>query len=151
MNIWDFQQVLSRRLAQSAGVSIGLGVPMLLAGKFWRGVGGQFIGWAMVNLGIAFFGSLSGDRRRQALRNPNAAEVQAKERRNLSRLLWINTGLDVLYMVGGRWLTRHQKKSMRGMGWGIIAQGLFLFVFDLFHALALREPDTDSAKPKRDV
>lgn len=151
MNIWTFQQVLSRRLAQWAGVSIALGIPMVFAGKFWRGVGGQFIGWALVNLGIAFFGSVSGERRRQSMRNPNASDAQSKERRNLSRLLWINTGLDVLYMVGGRWLTRHKKKTMRGMGLGIIAQGLFLFVFDLYHALALRESEADSAKPKHYV
>lgn len=138
LNIWVFQQILSRRLAWWAGVSALVGSLMLLKRGFWRAVGGQFVGWAAVNLGIAVFGSISADRRRQRMESPDAPEVQENETRSLRRLLWINAGLDVLYMIGGRALLRREKPGTRGMGAGIILQGLFLFVFDLWHALALR-------------
>lgn len=138
MNIWDFQTTLSRRLAQWSAVSFGLGAAMMLGRRFWRAVGGQFAGWALVNVAIAFFGTLASDERRRSLANPLSVEVQARERANLRRLLWINAGLDLFYMAGGRWLMGRPKIDQRGMGLGIIAQGAFLFAFDVVHAWALR-------------
>ncbi|MBK8022404.1 MAG: hypothetical protein IPK19_13505 [Chloroflexi bacterium] len=139
-DIWEFQRAVSRRLAKWAGISTALGLIMLLRRGFWRGVGGQFVGWAAVNLGIAVFGFLTSDHRRQQLNDPRAPAVLNKETRNLRRLLWINAGLDVLYMIGGGWLARRRASSpsRRGMGVGIILQGLFLFVFDVFHAQAVQ-------------
>lgn len=72
-----------------------------------------------------------------ALPDPQAPAVEAQERRNLRRLLWLNAGLDVLYVLGGLLLQRRQ--HWRGHGWGIIIQGSFLFLFDLYHALILAE------------
>ncbi|MCC6615742.1 MAG: hypothetical protein IT320_19890 [Anaerolineae bacterium] len=58
-----------------------------------------------------------------------------REGNNLRRLLWINAGLDILYMIGGWWTTlRARKPWLRGVGLGVILQGLALFIFDLFHA-----------------
>ncbi|MCK6580858.1 MAG: hypothetical protein L6Q98_22425 [Anaerolineae bacterium] len=148
LNIWVFQRMLSRRLTRWAGVSALIGSLLLRRRGFWRAVGGQFVGWAAVNLGIALFGSISADHRRQRMESPDAPEVLAKEARSLRRLLWINAGLDLLYMFGGRWLARRDTPNRRGMGVGIVLQGLFLLIFDLWHALVLREsPDegTDAA------
>jgi len=131
MNIWDYQQILVRRLIQWALLSLGLGAIMSFGTRFWRGVGGQFIGWALVNLGIAYVGITTSENRRVALADPLAPEVVEREVRNLRRLLWINTALDLLYVVGGRWLIR---RGRHGTGWGIVVQGMFLFFFDLFHA-----------------
>jgi hypothetical protein len=66
------------------------------------------------------------------------------EERSLRRLLLINTGLDVLYVVGGAVLALTLgvgDPTWRGHGWGIVVQGAFLFVFDLFHAQQV--PRTD--------
>jgi hypothetical protein len=60
-----------------------------------------------------------------------------REALKLRRLLWINAGLDVIYIVGGVGLaltlgTRNTR--WYGHGVGIIVQGAFLLVFDLVHA-----------------
>ena len=53
----------------------------------------------------------------------------------------VNTGLDVLYVLGG-WRAMRGRGSAdtrwRGRGLGIVLQGGFLFFFDLLNALALR-------------
>jgi len=132
--IWEFQKTVSQRLLIWSGLSTALGIVMSLFGAFGRGIGGQFVGWAVVNAAIAVGGSFFTDQRKLKLAAPDAPKVLIKEASSLQRLLWINAGLDVLYMLGG-WLTmRSDKAHRRGMGLGIILQGLFLFVFDIFHA-----------------
>lgn len=131
MNIWGYQQILTRRLIQWALLSLGIGGLLVGGSRFWRGVGGQFIGWALVNLGIAYFGVTTSENRRVALPDQLAPEVLEREAHDLRRLLWINTALDLLYVAGGRWLIRRGKP---GTGWGIVVQGAFLFLFDLLHA-----------------
>ena len=99
-----------------------------------RGVGEQYVGWGVVNALIALIG-----RRPPAAANM-LVEVAAKKR-TLSRLLWLNTGLDVLYVLGGWRLMRGRGATnarWRGRGLGIVLQGGFLFFFDLLNALALR-------------
>ncbi|MEP7292887.1 MAG: hypothetical protein ABI835_13980, partial [Chloroflexota bacterium] len=59
------------------------------------------------------------------------------EAHTLRRLLEVNTLLDLIYMFGGRSLIRH---GSRGTGWGIVIQGTFLFLFDLFHAGSVPGP-----------
>jgi hypothetical protein len=133
--IWEFQKLVSQRLLLWSGMSTALGLMMSLFGAFGRGIGSQFVGWAVVNAAIAVVGSFFSDQRKLQLVAPDAPKHLIQEANSLQRLLWINAGLDVLYMLGG-WLTmRSQKDFRRGMGVGIILQGLFLFVFDIFHAL----------------
>lgn len=138
-NIWQFQIMLSQRLLRWAGISIGLGLLMRFGGSFWRGVGSQFAGWGLVNALIAFGGRVMAQERAAGYDNPGVPEVLNKESNSLQRLLWINAGLDVLYMLGGGWLIRRDKGDGRrkGMGLGVIIQGAFLFVFDIVHALML--------------
>ncbi|MBA3868446.1 MAG: hypothetical protein H0X30_04780 [Anaerolineae bacterium] len=69
------------------------------------------------------------------------AETLAKESRNLRRLLWINAGLDVGYILGG-WCYSNREVARpfrRGLGLGIILQGALLLVFDVIHALQVPE------------
>ncbi len=75
-----------------------------------------------------------------------------REARNLRRLLWINTGLDVLYVAGGLVLVvtlGAQNPFMAGSGWGVIVQGGFLLIFDLLHALAV--PRREAALPAFEI
>ena len=139
-DFWTFNRQLTQRLLWWSGFSVAAGALMGFYGRFWQGVGSQFIGWGVVDAAIALFGGWSA-RRKAELPDAQAPARQASEAANLERLLWINAGLDILYMLGGRWLMvqRGQKdERCRGMGWGIIVQGAFLFWFDLVHALLLR-------------
>mgnify|MGYP006972426293 CR=1 FL=1 len=53
----------------------------------------------------------------------------------LARLLAINAGLDLLYVVVGIILATRRKPILRGFGLAVVLQGLFLLAFDLyFHA-----------------
>ena len=66
------------------------------------------------------------------------AEEQSKDTRMLRRVLWVNTGLDVLYIAGGLKLMRTRGRTderSKGHGAGIVVQGAFLFIFDLIHAV----------------
>lgn len=137
--IWDFQDVLSRRLLLWSALSIGVGSGLLIfGGPFWRGFGVQALVWGGIDAAIALFGRRSSRRRRDA--GPHGPEIFEREARNLRWLLWINTGLDVLYVAGGLALVLTigaQNPFAAGSGWGVIIQGGFLFVFDLLHALAV--------------
>lgn len=141
MGFWSFQDRLTTTLRWWAVSSIAAGILLLRRqDEFSRGVGEQFIGWGAVNAAISGVGQRSSQKKRQ---NPDGQTPEAvvTERKKLSRLLWINTGLDVFYMLGGRLAVQTRgsvDERWRGRGWGIIIQGGFLFFFDLIHALLLR-------------
>lgn len=141
MTIWQFSEQVSRRLLAwnivnfLTGAVLALGAPTTPDPARRRGLASQFMGWAVVNIGIAVVGAWATERRRASLPDPNAPEVAVREARSLSRLLWINAGLDVLYMIGGARLRRNPRPMMSGMGSGIIVQGLLLLIFDVVHAL----------------
>lgn len=151
MNIWQFQQRLSRRLMAWAGVSFVLGLLMSARGKYGRGLGSQFMGWAAVNLGIAFLGNAAARQRNADYENPAAPEIREKETANLRRLLWLNAGLDVFYILGGRWWASRDTGDgeRRGQGVGVMIQGAFLLVFDIVHALTLPKGDEHTTYPSR--
>jgi esterase/lipase len=136
--IWDYQEALSRRLILWSTTSIATGVVVLvLGGAFWRGFGLQAVVWGAIDGAIALFGSISSRKRRA--KSPPSPETAAVEARNLRRLLWINAGLDVLYVAGGivlLYTLGAQNEFTAGNAWGVIAQGGFLLLFDLLHALA---------------
>lgn len=141
MSIWQFYDVVSQRLLTWNVINILVGVVLLPLKPFWRGFGSQNIGWGVINVGIALVGATTSERRFADLPQPHQPAVVDKETINLRRLLWINTGLDVLYMLGGLAWARSGKKPLgRGAGWGMVLQGALLFAFDLVHALAVPEP-----------
>ncbi|NWG16983.1 MAG: hypothetical protein HXY41_10140 [Chloroflexi bacterium] len=140
MVIWDFQEQLTRRLLFINIGNILSGVLMMTGKPFWRGLGMQAAGWGLVNIVIGVVGSRAAKRRSTAP-DANEAATLERETRGLRRLLLINAGLDILYMLGG-WLfargARPDDGLRRGNGWGIVVQGGLLFVFDLVHARMLR-------------
>jgi hypothetical protein len=133
--IYDFQDALSRRLLAWSALSIIAGTILLIVGDgFWRGLGLQAIVWGMIDAAIAIFGSRSAHKRRAA--GQNNPEVTNREARNLRKLLWINTWLDVLYIAGGfavLFVFGGLDPFAAGNGIGIVLQGSFLFLFDLLH------------------
>ena len=105
---------------------VGLSAP-LVKNQFWRNVLYQAFGWGAINTALALFGGCGA--RRKGATNPDSATTR-KDAQNFRRLLLINTGLDTTYIAGGLWLSRNARSERQGMGWGIVAQGLFLLLFD---------------------
>ena len=92
-------------------------------------------GWNVVNLGIAGLGFLSARKANAA--NFTAAE-SLKEQHKIEKLLLLNSGLDVGYMMAGLYLnergknrTREKGLQQQGFGRSLLLQGGFLFAFDL--------------------
>ncbi len=120
-------------MAWAAG-SVAVGAAMLVSGRpFWRAFGTQNVTWGVIDGGIAQLGQISADRKQGSA----TADVEVAHARQLRRLLWINTALDVLYVAGGVFIyrSRPHAEARRGHGVGVIVQGGFLFFFDLWHAL----------------
>jgi len=139
LSIWSFQQRVTRRLLWWSGFSLAMGLFMRWRGDaFEKGIGIQAATWGLIDAGIAVVGQITAQRRQKRGIDTNTLRaVESRERRDLTRLLWINTGLDVVYMAGGIALARTKGRSdasWRGHGWGIVLQGAFLFIFDLVHA-----------------
>lgn len=145
-NSEQFQRTVSNRLLLWSILSIAGGALLQAArAPFWRAFGQQAIGWGAIDAALAIFGRRGLEKKVQRGYPPTEA---ASDLRNLRRILWVNTGLDVLYMLGGLALLRRDDETQRGHGAGILVQGLFLFKFDLIHAL-LAKPgkatkDTDA-------
>ena len=139
--IWDFENLLSRRLLLWASVNILAGVGMAFFGEgVWSVFGLVIIVWGAVNGIIALLGLRKAGRR---LFQPSTREVEEKEAARIQKILWINNALDVLYVAGGTAILYFLGQDMlfwRGIGLGIIFQGVFLFIFDLWHARRAPEP-----------
>ncbi len=92
------------------------------------------IAWNAVNLGIAAFGYYSA-----AKIDPAGLSLfeSVQQQNNLQKILLLNAGLDVGYMLGGAYLIERSKNAeknaerLEGFGKSIVLQGAFLFVFDL--------------------
>lgn len=80
--------------------------------------------WAAVNSGIALVGLLGPEPDKNGLRD----------------LLYINAGLDLLYIASGVFLALQSEPRNQGAGWAISLQGAWLLWFDLFNALGLENP-----------
>ncbi|WP_199489917.1 hypothetical protein [Meiothermus sp. QL-1] len=80
--------------------------------------------WTSVNSGVALAGLLA----------PEPSKAQLRE------LLYLNAGLDLLYIAGGLWLASQPDPTRQGAGWAVVVQGAWLLLFDLFNALALEGP-----------
>lgn len=142
MNVWDFSTRLTRRLLIWSVLSILFSsLTVFSANPLLRGLAIQFLAWGVIDGAIAVFGARASAGKRAKIKETERREVEEKEARWLSRVLWINTGLDVFYVLGGFWLMQTwgmDNPLWRGHGIGIMIQGGFLLFFDIFHALAVR-------------
>ena len=140
MNIWDFQTRLTRRLLIWSVFSVVFStLTFFSVNSLLRGLAIQFCRWGIIDAGIAIFGAYASAKKQAKLQADELAET--KEANWLERILWINTALDVLYILGGLWLMQTwgtESPLWRGHGLGIVIQGGFLFFFDFFHAFSLR-------------
>jgi hypothetical protein len=127
---------VTRRLLRWSAVSVASGLPLAASREpLLRGMGQQFIAWGAIDGAIALAGRWS--TRRQGA--PAEADQQIDK---LRRLLLVNAGLDVLYVAGGTALALRRGQNdpyWRGVGQGIVLQGGFLLLFDLWHGLRAGE------------
>jgi carboxylesterase len=131
--LWELQISISRRLLLWSVISVLTGIALILLGNsFWQGFGIQATAWGIIDAAIALAGG------RRALRKraiSHSSDQISREAHKLRRILWVNTGLDVLYIIGGVILAYvHGSIFWRGHGWGVVLQGSFLLLFDLIHA-----------------
>ncbi len=89
---------------------------------YWKGFWGMNAAWGLINTGIAYAGLLGAE--------PDPA--------GLRTTLFINAGLDVVYVVGGLYLLTRPEDTWRGSGVSVIIQGAFLLAFDLLHAFLVQ-------------
>ncbi len=133
-NFYGYQQRRFLLLLGWGLLSIIAGSALQLNPKlFWKQFGIQALLWGAIDAALALFGIIGADRKgkRYVLGELGTADEQ-KEARSFYRILLINTGLDVGYIGLGMWLMQRFKAraDRRGMGLGILVQGLWLFLFD---------------------
>jgi esterase/lipase len=133
--IYYYQKILSHRLfawgtlSVLAGAVLGLLHPAL----FWKGFGFQSALWGLIDCAIALF-ALRGLNKK--IETPPDFQGFSRDASRLQKFLWVNTGLDVLYVLGGLWMmSSGGDEWWRGMGLGILVQGGFLLLFDALHAI----------------
>lgn len=141
-SVWQRQERISRALATWAVWSMAVGAGRWLDGARdgdarRRAFGQQTVAWGVVDVVIAPFGDRRRRARLAALEDPSAPAVQRRERSGLRRLLLVNAGLDLGYVAAGWSWWRRGDERARGHGAAVVVQGLFLLVFDLWHARAV--------------
>lgn len=158
IDFWHFQRQLTKRLLAWSGLSILSGLLLqLVPSPFWRAFGQQNAAWGAIDAGIALFGQSRADRQ-SAQPDADHPAVQAREGARLRFLLFVNTALDIFYMLGGLWLLKGRGRGSgakparwRGHGLGVIVQGAFLFFFDLVHGLLLQTLEARAAEENSHV
>lgn len=134
---WEWQH---RALGWLLGWGIGstvVGAGMVTANdKLIRNVGMQAVAWGAIDALLAWNGQRSA--RTKAQTGTSDAEQQ-RDASRFQKIVAVNAGLDVGYMLGGWQLIRRVNGDLarRGTGWGIIVQGAFLCVYDTTLAVAI--------------
>lgn len=106
-------------------------------------------GWGVINLtlaGLGYWSSMKAD--------PGSFDLATTiaEQHKIQKILLLNTGLDVGYVLGGAYLieksknTSNQPERLKGFGRSIILQGSFLFAFDLATYLVHAKQNKDIPK-----
>lgn len=141
--IWDYKNLISRRLFLWAVVNLLVGIWLAVFGNtFWRAFGVQSLVWGTINALIAWVGL---NRLKNRPKQPPTITTQEKETRLVRSVLWINSALDILYIAAGAALVILLGKNdprWLGVGWGVIIQGTFLYLFDFLHVLHIPDPLT---------
>ena len=113
---------------------------ILFGGNFWQFFGIQALVWGTIDAIIAWVGLRRVGKR---LGKPSTIQHQENEAEKIRKLLWINSALDLVYIAVGAampYFGGSESAFWRGSGWGVIAQGAFLYVFDLWHAIRVPVP-----------
>lgn len=140
---WRHAARVSAQLSAWALASVALGAALLLAQALaWlpgdlapvaRGFGIQCLAWGAIDGAIARLGTRDLRRRRAAGEHTDAGGSHAFAAR-LRKLLRLNAGLDVVYVLTGVALVLlWRTPEGLGHGLGVMVQGGFLLAFDGWH------------------
>ena len=114
--------------------SVVSGLMLQLSRKpFWKQFGLQAAIWGAIDAALAVFGLNTANKKEERFAPGKLSSVEEqKEVRSFFRILFINTFLDIGYVLSSIWVMQHFKgrADRRGVGVGIIVQGLWLFLFD---------------------
>ena len=100
----------------SMGVAVaGLYFPAKANTDCWRGFWFMNAIWGLIDGLIGWANLLTGPVEMEFLR----------------KILMVNSGLDLAYITTGIILATRQKPLLKGFGWAVLIQGLFLLIFDL--------------------
>jgi hypothetical protein len=131
-----------------AGASIlsGVGLSVQSENTTLRYLGFQNIGWGAVNAaiaGTALFGLGAQFAALDTLGTDGRALLdELSQEQTFAKILLVNAGLDVGYMLVGAalmWSARNglaRSDEFFGSGLGVVIQGAFLLIFDIWQALA---------------
>jgi hypothetical protein len=112
------------------GLSTGVGAALMVIEAddpflFWGGL--QHLLWGATNVVIGSASVYKANHTR-----PSAIEDVAVRARRMRRVLWINAGLDVLYVASASLLWGlSERREVQGSGAAILVQGGFLLAFDI--------------------
>ena len=157
---WRHAARISAQLAAWGLASVALGAALLLMGPLaWlpaevvpvaRGFGIQCLVWGAIDGAIALLGMRDLRRRRAAGEHTEAGGSHAFAAR-LRKLLRLNAGLDVVYVLAGLALVLlWRTPEGLGHGLGVMVQGGFLLAFDGWHGwLAPQRRSASASLPGR--
>lgn len=133
-NFFDYQRrMLGILLAWGAG-NTAASVPMVLSRDARvQQFGLQALAWGAIDAGLALVGRRNAYQQAQRYeRGDIDGMAVTHEAHKLRRILLINAGLDVGYILGGAWVARAfpNRPGRQGIGQGILVQGLFLLIYD---------------------
>lgn len=129
---WGWQErLLTPLLAWGIGsVVVGCGLATSRR-PAQRAFGVQTLTWGAIDAALALNGRRGA--RRSAARHGDNNDEQRRAAQSFERVVAFNAGLDVLYMLGGwQWWQRSTTASARGHSVGVVAQGAFLLIYDLW-------------------
>lgn len=139
--IWDFENLLARRLMLWGFLCLFVGAALLLFGSPpWQGAGLSALSWGVINTLLA---SAILEKTKAYLGRHSTFNTEGAEAIRLNKILWRSNALDALYAAAGAALLFFLNDGFpfwRGFGWGVILQGVFLFAFDLYHVLRVPNP-----------
>jgi hypothetical protein len=132
--IYEFQQKAMPFLLGWGMASMLGGIPFVRnKSPFLKHVGIQFLAWGAIDALIALLGLRSATRKQRAWELGEIPPEQVtKDRAGFQRIVGINAGLDVAYLLAGRALMRADRTDLRkqGAGLGVLIQGAFLLIWD---------------------
>jgi hypothetical protein len=135
-NFFSYQQRRIWLLVGWGGLSVVSGLLLqIVRNPFWKQFGLQAVMWGAIDVALAILGLNSANKKEEQLALGVTKEVdEQKAIRSFFRLLAVNTSLDVGYVLSGILVMQRFKhrRDRRGMGVGILVQGLWLFLFDGF-------------------
>ena len=115
-----------------ASIVSGL-ILQLFRSPFWKQFGLQAATWGAIDAALAVFGLYTANKKEERFDLGELTDAdERKETRSFFRILFINTFLDIGYVASGLWVMQRFKDRVdrRGIGVGVIVQGLWLFLFD---------------------